>query len=59
MVYIVYRQHIYKCCCSTFAKGVMRMDDAESDRIGDMLDDDEIASWEEGFMRGYDGESEE
>ncbi len=35
------------------------MDEAESDRIGDMLDDDEITSWEEGFMRGYDNEAEE
>lgn len=34
------------------------MEDAESDGIGDMLDDDEITSWEEGFMRGYDSESE-
>ena len=26
----------------------------EMDAIGDLLDDDEISSWEEGFMRGYD-----
>jgi len=24
------------------------------ERIGDMLDDDEISSWEEGFLRGYE-----
>ena len=30
------------------------MDDfLEDDKIEDMLDDDEITAWEEGFMRGY------
>lgn len=35
------------------------MNETDEDTIGDMLDDDEITSWEEGFMRGYDIEFEE
>jgi hypothetical protein len=34
----------------------MDMEEFEVDQIGDMLDDDEISSWEEGFMRGYEHE---
>jgi hypothetical protein len=34
----------------------MQMDEFEVDQIGNMLDDDEISSGEEGFMRGYDHE---
>lgn len=30
----------------------------DADQIGDMLEDDEINAWEEGFMRGYEAESE-
>ena len=34
----------------------MEAEEFEIDQIGDMLEDDEISSWEEGFMRGYDDE---
>ena len=33
--------------------------ETEVDNIEEMLDDDEITSWEEGFMRGYDSEVKE
>lgn len=35
------------------------MNETEEDAIGDLLEDDEISLWEEGFMRGYDTEPEE
>ncbi len=34
----------------------MEADEFDVDKIGDMLEDDEISSWEEGFMRGYEEE---
>ena len=30
----------------------------DADNIGEMLEDDEINAWEEGFMRGYEEEKE-
>ena len=38
----------------------MELDEMQdSDQIGDLLEDDEINGWEEGFMRGYESEEEE